>query len=561
MAKELNGMKTVKKNSIQYYLRYFKNYLATILFFISLISVNIIIAQNKSKSQTVHYHGIHPDDPGGRCGLLNPERGFRLTSMTGNPPGAELRFKLALNQDRLPAGFTDDWLLTSLHKFKSDGIKLTSAYCYLNDFYDKPLSEKRIELIQQSLDRYRQAGIKIMLRFAYEDNSLRIKGPTFEMILTHLEQLAPLIKRNKDIIYTMQATFIGAFGEWHNSTHYIEEDHSNIEKLVKRELEILPKDRMLQLRVLAKSKRWIFGDSLMIVDESNAFKGTPEARIGFGDMGFLSEEDDGGTWTEPPFYANPGNPEFDYVTQVSPYIAVTGEPYWKDVGGQIDGKSAIRRLRLHHWSSLSISQTYSGFYGEKRYSIDRWMETPLAEEELRKENLPISDGYFKNYSGKPVKRTVFEYIRDHLGYRIELQKAKFPKKISKNESLPVKIELINRGFATFINPRPVYLVLINTSGNLVLKQKTDANPQTWQPFKPGDLEYKPLIHNISGNISLEDLEIGEYMVGLWMPDADESIQLDSRYAVRTANRDTPWWTTADGKYGVNILGSVKISDK
>ena len=47
------------------------------------------------------------------------------------------------------------------------------------------------------------------------------------------------------------------------------------------------------------------------------------------------------------------------------------------------------------------------------------------------------------------------------------------------------------------------------------------------------------------------------MVGLWIPDADESIQLDSRYSVRVANRDAPWWTTVDGKYGVNILETVK----
>ncbi|NOX66931.1 MAG: DUF4832 domain-containing protein, partial [Chlorobi bacterium] len=114
------------------------------------------------------------------------------------------------------------------------------------------------------------------------------------------------------------------------------------------------------------------------------------------------------------------------------------------------------------------------------------------------------------------------------------------------------------GFATFINPRPVYFVLINTSGEFVLKQKTDADPQTWQPFNPGDLEYQLLTHSIQGVILLDKIKSGEYMLGLWMPDADESIRLDSRYAVRTANRDTPWWTTADGKYGVNILGTIKV---
>ena len=49
------------------------------------------------------------------------------------------------------------------------------------------------------------------------------------------------------------------------------------------------------------------------------------------------------------------------------------------------------------------------------------------------------------------------------------------------------------------------------------------------------------------------------MPGLWVPDADESIQMDSHYAVRVANNDSPWWTTADGKYGVTILGAVTIT--
>jgi hypothetical protein len=33
------------------------------------------------------------------------------------------------------------------------------------------------------------------------------------------------------------------------------------------------------------------------------------------------------------------------------------------------------------------------------------------------------------------------------------------------------------------------------------------------------------------------------MPGLWVPDADENIQMDSHYAVRVDNNDSPWWTT------------------
>jgi len=78
--------------------------------------------------------------------------------------------------------------------------------------------------------------------FAYENDMSRQKGPTFERIHSHLDQLAPLIRKNKDIIFTMQMSGIGAWGEWHSSTHYLEEDHANFARLVKRELEILPKD-------------------------------------------------------------------------------------------------------------------------------------------------------------------------------------------------------------------------------------------------------------------------------------------------------------------------------
>jgi len=94
-------------------------------------------------------------------------------------------------------------------------------------------------------------------------------------------------------------------------------------------------------------------DLLPLFDENNAFNGTDVARIGFDDLGLLANQDDGGTWPEPPFYAHPGNPEFDDVTRISPFIAVYSELYLSDQGGQIDGKRAIRRSRLHHFSSLS----------------------------------------------------------------------------------------------------------------------------------------------------------------------------------------------------------------
>ena len=568
-------------------MRFCKNIFTIAIIITSLFFADISFAQTDSKIETIKYHGIRPDDPGGRNGLLNPERGWRNgTSVFAEPTGKKIGSPAFHLRGKTFTEYSDQWWILDAQRYKPYGLTLIQTYIYLDEFNDQPISEEKLTILQNSFDNLRKHGLKVLLRFAYEKNMNRTGGPTVQQILEHLDQLTPLFRKNADVIYVLEATFIGAWGEWHASTNYIEEDHKAIAAIISKELEALPVGRMIQVRI-PKYKRWVLSQSILggfqMVNAQNAFSGIPASRIGFENDGFFAGIADGGTWPEPPFYRNPGNPEFDYMTMESAYVPVDGELYWSDQGikgkgGIDDGLQAAIRMRLHHYSTFSLEHSYSGSEGDlftedsreepvlntqhsgekKLYTIDRWMHTPLTLQQVKDAKLAISDGYFQNAFGDTVTRTQFEYITDHLGYRIELQNAKFPNIVSKDKMLSVKVDLINRGFATLINPRPVYFVLINTSGDIVLKQKTDANPQTWQPYKPGDSDYKPLTYSIEGDISTKQIENGEYMLGLWLPDADESIQMDSRYAVRTANRDVPWWTTADGRYGINILGTVTI---
>ncbi|MCF6284882.1 MAG: DUF4874 domain-containing protein, partial [Candidatus Hydrogenedentes bacterium] len=280
-----------------------------------------VVAAASPQLRSVRYEGIRPSDPGGRGGLPNPERGFRHEIYIGQPPGSSLWGVGAYLRDKAPKGFTDDWWLMNVRRYSSHGITLAQAYCYLDDFIDGPISEEKLAFLQRSLDRCRDTGIKVLLRFAYEKNMKKERGPTAERILAHLDQLAPLIQSNKDIIYVFQAGFVGAWGEWHSSTHRIEEDHAALAAILAKELEVVPEDRMIQLRILPRYKRWVLDapilDALVELNEQNAFSGIPAARIALADDGFLANQSDGGTWTEPPFYANPGNPEFDAFTRGS----------------------------------------------------------------------------------------------------------------------------------------------------------------------------------------------------------------------------------------------------
>lgn len=95
--------------------------------------------------------------------------------------------------------------------------------------------------------------------------------------------------------------------------------------------------------------------------------------------------------------------------------------------------------------------------------------------------MPVSDGYFIRKDGSVAERNVFDYIRDHLGYRIELQEMTAPAVLLAGQANPVEISLINRGFSTLFNEHPVYLVLIDESGKVCHVALTDANVNDWQP--------------------------------------------------------------------------------
>jgi len=86
-----------------------------------------------------------------------------------------------------------------------------------------------------------------------------------------------------------------------------------------------------------------------------------------------------------------------------------------------------------------------------------------------------------------------------------------------------------------------------------------ADPRQWQPFRPGDGEFKPIVHHIAWRGTLPTGgPPGGQQIGLWLPDAAESLHRDPRYAVRVANRDAPWWTDMRGQYGINVLGVVEV---
>jgi hypothetical protein len=213
----------------------------------------------------------------------------------------------------------------------------------------------------------------------------------------------------------------------------------------------------------------------------------------------------------------------------------------------------MRRLRLHHYTTLSLVHNFSELDKSRNVkgSIDLWKEMPLAAEDLDKLRFPYSPDYFDGAS-----RTAFEYIRDHLGYRIEARRACYDAATATGALFEAETVLVNRGFATLINPRVPYYVLYRDDGAAV-EMPAAPNCQHLHPYLPGDPARAALEHIVSCAFKLPDgMQAGPWKLALWLPDARAPLRYRSEYAVRLAN-ELAWFVDQDGR-GLNVIGEVAV---
>lgn len=511
--------------------------------------LGLLVSGCGNRLQVVEFEGICADDLQGTCGLYNPGRGFRL----------ETALDVAMDRAR-----PENQLVRLSEKYASDSVSLSQSYFYLTYLADKTLTESDFDTMQAYFDELRRQGKKTVLRFAYEKDFMRRSpiGPTAEQILRHLDQLKPILQANKDLILVVQAGLIGAWGEWHSSIHGLENSLEAKRAILEKLLDVVPPEKNVQVRV---------------PEYKNILKDKPELyrRISFHDDFIVIRPD---RWDGD---MHEGTPHFNQIVKESPYLVVDGELPWgfwsvgadpdsPSAGWIIDGMQAARRLFLQHFTSLSVIHNYKEQHANNqfdennppRYSMMVWKETMINEDSLKKYNMPVSAGYFRLKDGSRTERNVFDYVRDHLGYRLELQSLQMPAALKTGEENPMELTLINRGFATVFGEHTIRPVLIDNSGRVTELDAVSVNPIDWQPFDPSDPECKPLLHTIALTCNLPgNMASGKYKLGLWIADTSERLMYDSRYAIRCANGNTTWTVAEGGRYGINMLTEVNVENK
>jgi hypothetical protein len=221
--------------------------------------------------------------------------------------------------------------------------------------------------------------------------------------------------------------------------------------------------------------------------DATAFSGSHQARSGFHNDGFLYDDTDFGTWNIA--YPNP-DPARDYAKRFTKYTVMSGEPA---NANSLTAAQTLDEFRFYHFSSLSMNMPDAikgGFYSGLK-----------------------SDG---NY----------DLVTRKLGYRYSVYKSSLPKKAVANATVPIHFSIVNNGWASNYNKRPVQLVLRNKANNTVYVKEINADPRYW---------FSAVAKDISDNISLSDIPKGSYNLFLNFPDPEPTLNSLPSYSIRLAN--------------------------
>lgn len=371
-------------------------------------------------------------------------------------------------------------------------------------FKDQDLPDEVLAGFDEDMQELRNYGLKCVLRFAYTETQSDKVDATPEWVERHLEQLSPHLIQNADVIYVLEAGFVGSWGEWYYTTNYgNESQHMNANR--RRVIEALfanaPTDRFILFRYPMLKTEYL-GHSTPL-SAADAFTGTIRARMGCHNDAFLNNWGNDGT------YASDHDDDDPAVRQ---YIAT--ETLYVPNGGETNVESDTLAEKVYTKAPAEMATYHWSFCGTS---------------------------YATQVTSRWRSSGIFDTLNVHMGYRYNLLDAQLSDEVAPGGKMNVTIRLRNDGYAPMYNERTAYIVLKNSSQTRMLPLQAD--PRRWLPNGKRSA--------INEQVAIpDDLPEGTYALYLYLPDKYASIADNPKFAVRLANNGV--W---DETTGLNNLGA------
>jgi hypothetical protein len=412
----------------------------------------------------------------GKQAFPNPERGFYAPRMS----------------DRM----------NRLDGLRGRGITLLLVEIDLKAFKDRDLTEGKLDEVRAAFDEARRHGLKVIVRAAYgfTGRDYRADPEDMSRILGHIRQLGEVYQEQSDVLYAVQAGFLGPWGEWHGSNWGDPPSLEARRAVLFGLLDVVPAPISVQIR-RPMFIRDIFADEPA---DAAALDGSRRSRTGWHNDAMLSPPSDMGT------YAQPGwdrDRELRWCASVGRHAPFGGEtvPLSEETPiGQV-----VEELELLHASYLN-----SAYH---RGTLEGWREAEYLGE-----------------SG-------LEHIDRRLGYRLVADRLQYTPVAKPGGEVQAELELHNVGFASPYLPREVALVL--SQGERTYRAVLeDVDPRSWDP-EAGSV-------TLAGAVPIPaEAPRGRWRLGLHLADPSPRLRDDGQYAIRLASEGIAFEESS----GLNVL--------
>jgi hypothetical protein len=447
--------------------------------------------------------------------FANPERGFyrNYQPLGGGQVG---------QQDTPHAPFT----VAELRALRGSGEAITLVRDNIlipRKFWTQPLSQQYLNELQANFDAVREAGLKCVPRFLY-DWGMQNRDPEEAIVKSHLNQLAPLLQKNADVIAWVQGGLFGGTGEQCASDHnfvypkYPASSGSIMwqglssagTRLLLQELRLTPADRMMVVRY-PRLKWDLFGWTSQTalgraMASGTAYTQSDASRVGFYNDGFM------------------GSPEHYAMFQ----LANEGQFTAQDAGFVV------------HEGEISDASDYKLKAGQVTRDIEKYHLTALN----------AGGDAWQQVSQKWRSNGDFDGVAQRLGYRFRLINSTLAKTLSPGSTFALDLQMTNDGVARAHNPRGVEVVLRGKTSKFEHRIKVDEERgnRLWLPG-PGEMKSLQVSAKLPATMPTDD-----YEVLLNLPDPYPSLYNRPEYSIRLANRNVWEPTTGFNK----LLSTLRV---
>lgn len=394
---------------------------------------------------------------------------------------------------------------------------------------DIPLDETFFKSWEQTFDNCRQNGCTVAVRFRYDANGSDNPEPaSFDALLSHIDQLAEhdFFGKAGDMLVYVESGFVGKWGEQHGGKYTSLEYKA---RLLQKLLEAVPEPVPVTVRTPNIFAEWAgikqseISDS-ELVDSLTSSKYCPDiqryrSRIGLYDDGYMGSDSDLGT----------------YADRVSDTEWLGRQTLTSYFGGEFSGDLEFARMYDTYLPENAIPEMYKTHLSYINSNIFQ-----LYKDYTFGADCDVEGADNSAYYG----RSAFDFIRDHLGYRLVLRSSELSSETVQGGTADVRFTVENTGFSGIIPPCRSYVIL--ERDGLYFCARTDIDCREWRSCTK-------TVNTFSIQLP-DDIETGIWNV-YFKADIGHEPTPDApdKGAVRFANNGT--W---NGVLGANLLGCIDV---